>query len=190
MYIEGLNREPFNLVEHKSLREVGMRRKIGGGKSPGLGFLGPKNPYKGKTPKELDEKGRAKIIRGLVAQGFRFEAILKRLAKDVGNLQSMITFVRNAALIAQDEERERAVRQQMVEVTVWMAGMARDNNRTAKSPKLEVFIELADHLEKLTEFAEALKCIQCAIQLKPNDMELASRATMAALYAIERWITS
>jgi regulatory protein len=34
---------------------------------------------KGKTPRELDEKGRAKIIRGLVAQGFRFEAVLKRL---------------------------------------------------------------------------------------------------------------
>ena len=34
---------------------------------------------RGKTPKELDDKGRAKVIRGLVAQGFRFEAILKRL---------------------------------------------------------------------------------------------------------------
>ena len=34
---------------------------------------------RGKTPKELDDKGRAKIIRGLVAQGFRFEAILKKL---------------------------------------------------------------------------------------------------------------
>ena len=34
---------------------------------------------RGKTPKELDDKGRAKIIRGLVVQGFRFEAILKRL---------------------------------------------------------------------------------------------------------------
>jgi regulatory protein len=34
---------------------------------------------RGKVPKELDDKGRAKIIRGLVAQGFRFEAVLKRL---------------------------------------------------------------------------------------------------------------
>ena|SRR5215203_1869299 len=34
---------------------------------------------RGKAPKELDDKGRAKVIRGLVAQGFRFEAILKRL---------------------------------------------------------------------------------------------------------------
>ena len=34
---------------------------------------------RGKAPKDLDDKGRARVIRGLVAQGFRFEAILKRL---------------------------------------------------------------------------------------------------------------
>lgn len=34
---------------------------------------------RGQTPKSLDEKGRARIIRGLVAQGFSIEAIVKRL---------------------------------------------------------------------------------------------------------------
>jgi regulatory protein len=34
---------------------------------------------RGKAPTDLDDKGRAKMIRGLVAQGFQFEAILKRL---------------------------------------------------------------------------------------------------------------
>jgi regulatory protein len=34
---------------------------------------------RGKTPKELDEKGRARVVRGLVAQGFRLEAILKKM---------------------------------------------------------------------------------------------------------------
>ena len=34
---------------------------------------------RGKTPKSLDEKGRARIVRGLVGQGFSIEAILKRL---------------------------------------------------------------------------------------------------------------
>ena len=51
MYIEGLNREPFNLDEHKALRDVGFRRKVSGGKAPG-GLLKPKLPYKGKTAKE------------------------------------------------------------------------------------------------------------------------------------------
>jgi regulatory protein len=34
---------------------------------------------RGQTPKSLDEKGRARIVRGLVGQGFSIEAILKRL---------------------------------------------------------------------------------------------------------------
>jgi regulatory protein len=34
---------------------------------------------RGKTPKELDDRGRAKIIRALVVQGFKFDAVLKRL---------------------------------------------------------------------------------------------------------------
>jgi len=36
---------------------------------------------RGGSVTELDEKGRARIIRGLVAQGFRLESILKRLKR-------------------------------------------------------------------------------------------------------------
>jgi regulatory protein len=36
---------------------------------------------RGGTVTELDEKGRARIIRGLVAQGFPLESILKRLKR-------------------------------------------------------------------------------------------------------------
>ena len=34
---------------------------------------------RGKTPRELDEKARARIVRGLMAQGFSLESILRRL---------------------------------------------------------------------------------------------------------------
>ena len=34
---------------------------------------------RGQDPKNLDDKARARIVRGLAAQGFRFEAIMKRL---------------------------------------------------------------------------------------------------------------
>ena len=43
MYIEGLNREPFNVEEHKQLRDTALRRKVSGGKAAG-GLLGPKLP--------------------------------------------------------------------------------------------------------------------------------------------------
>lgn len=34
---------------------------------------------RGQDPKALDDKARARIVRGLATQGFRFEAIMKRL---------------------------------------------------------------------------------------------------------------
>ena len=34
---------------------------------------------RGQAARELDERGRARIVRGLMAQGFRLEAILKKL---------------------------------------------------------------------------------------------------------------
>ena len=34
---------------------------------------------RGKTPEQLDDKGRAKLVRGLAAQGFRLDAILRKL---------------------------------------------------------------------------------------------------------------
>ena len=55
-------REVFEEVDENALLDRAFERRL-----------------RGKQPKELDEKGRARIIRGLVALGFRFEAILKRL---------------------------------------------------------------------------------------------------------------
>jgi regulatory protein len=39
---------------------------------------------KGQSPAELDEKARARIVRGLAAQGFPFDAIMKRLKGSSG----------------------------------------------------------------------------------------------------------
>jgi regulatory protein len=58
-------REVFEDVDETALLERALERRL-----------------RGKTPRELDEKGRARIVRGLVAQGFRLEAILKRLKSD------------------------------------------------------------------------------------------------------------
>jgi tetratricopeptide (TPR) repeat protein len=79
MYIQGLFREPFNMDEHRKLREVGFHRKVAGGKPAG-GLFGVKTPYKGKVPKEAM----------LNAEWL--------LAKDVGNMTHMLTIIRNAVL--------------------------------------------------------------------------------------------
>jgi regulatory protein len=55
-------REVFEDVDENALLDRAFARRL-----------------RGADPKELDDKGKARIVRGLVAQGFRFEAVLKRL---------------------------------------------------------------------------------------------------------------
>jgi regulatory protein len=59
---EGAVGEVFEDVDESALLDRALQRRL-----------------RGKTPKELDDKGRARIVRGLVAQGFRLEAILKKM---------------------------------------------------------------------------------------------------------------
>ena len=58
-------REVFEDVDETALLDRALERRL-----------------RGKTPRELDDKGRARIVRGLVAQGFRLESVLKRLKSD------------------------------------------------------------------------------------------------------------
>ena len=57
-------REVFQDVDESELLDQALERKL-----------------RGKTVKELDDKGRARIMRALVGQGFSFEAVMKRLRK-------------------------------------------------------------------------------------------------------------
>ena len=55
-------REAFEEVDESALLDRALERRL-----------------RGKLPKELDDKGRARVVRGLVAQGFRLEAVLKKM---------------------------------------------------------------------------------------------------------------
>ncbi len=55
-------REVFEDVDEGALLDRALERRL-----------------RGNAPKDLDEKSRARIIRGLAAQGFRLDAILKKL---------------------------------------------------------------------------------------------------------------
>ena len=55
-------REIFEDVDEEALLDQAIERKL-----------------RGKTSKELDDKGKARIVRALAGQGFRLDAILRRL---------------------------------------------------------------------------------------------------------------
>lgn len=145
MYIEGLNREPFNAEQYETLYRVALTRKLKGAKSGG-GLFGPKLPYKGKTPKEA-----------MLNHAFL-------LAKDPGNISAMLAIVRNAVIL---EYRE---------VVMWIGGLLLQANKTSKSPKKEIFNEVAGIYEKLEEYQKASEALQHALALDPNNQEMIARA--------------
>ena len=54
--------EVFQEVDENELLQQALERRL-----------------RGKSPRNLDERSRAKIVRALMAQGFRLEAVLKKL---------------------------------------------------------------------------------------------------------------
>ncbi len=148
MYIEGLNREPFNLEQHEALRDVSLRRKVKGAKARGGfgGFLSAKLPFKGKTAKEA-----------MLNAEFS-------LANEPGNIPAMQTILRNA------------VELNYKEVVFWIGDILVMANRTNKTPKVEIYKEVAEIYGKYTEFNRASEVIQAAIELRPTDMDLIAQA--------------
>jgi regulatory protein len=55
-------REVFEEVDEEALLDQAIERRL-----------------RGKTSKDLDDKGKARIVRALAVQGFRLDAILRRL---------------------------------------------------------------------------------------------------------------
>jgi tetratricopeptide (TPR) repeat protein len=157
MYIEGLKREPFNVDQYKALAEVAFRRKASGKKAGG-GFLGafgggPKLPFKGKSPKE-----------GLLNNAFL-------LAHDWGNITAMLALIRNAVLL------------DLRDVVLWLGPILKEANRTTKSPKVEIYIELGEIYAQLEEFERACDVINEASALKPQDNDLPGLAQQYATQA-------
>lgn len=156
MYIQGLNREPFNADEHKALADVAFRRKASGKKSGGGLFGsfggGPKPPFKGKTAKDA------------------FLNSEFTLAHDWGNIPAMLGMIRNAAIL------------ELKDVVLWLGPILKEANRTSK-PKVEIYTELAEIYAKFKEFTRACDAINEAVQLKPQDNDLPSLGQQYAAQA-------
>ncbi|HVX85235.1 MAG TPA: tetratricopeptide repeat protein [Phycisphaerae bacterium] len=125
------------------------------GGKPAGGLFGAKTPYKGKAPKEA--MLNAEYL----------------LAKDVGNITHMMQMVRNAAA------------SNLGEVVGWMGSIAQEANRTSKSPKKDLYIELAELFAKVNDFDKASQAAELARLMDPKDGKLdalvkdyAAQATM------------
>jgi tetratricopeptide (TPR) repeat protein len=114
------------------------------GGKPAGGLLGAKGPYKGKTPKE-------QMLNAIFV-----------LAKDPGHIPSMMTILKSAQAA------------KYIEVVKFFGPIATHANRTSKTPKKDIYIDLATVYEEVGDFTRAQEAVHYAMQLDKDDMTLES----------------
>lgn len=143
MYVDGLRHAPDNMEKHEELREVAMRRKVGGGKKPGM--FGVKSV------------GDAPADKMLTAE--------KTASMDPTNPGLYVKVMEEA--IAADRQEEEV---NLGEVGYWAGNIAMEMMGQIKDPKQ--WIKLRDNFAALQQFDKAVECCKRAISLKPGDSNL------------------
>ena len=146
-YINGLKHDPDNLPKHEALRDVAMRRKVGGGKPPSLK---DKLLPGGKTPLE-------KML--------HHERLM---AMEPLNITHLLNVMKHAADAAEQHEDL-----DMGEVAYWVGGLALDLNNQRKQNK-SIYLKVRDLFAQIGAFDQAVEACRAAIQQDPNNSNLFS----------------
>jgi len=147
LYINGLRHDPDNMRMHETLREVSLKRKVGGGKPEGL--FGGGKVGTGKDP--ID----------------KFLAVERKLAKDPLNLSLMLELMKKVNdADAQTEEYN------LGELSYWVGNLVREANETSKPPSRAELLRLKDLFVEIEVFGKAIDAVRLALVLKPEDSVL------------------
>ncbi len=145
-YLTGLAFDPGNRPIHEDLREVALKRKVGGGKPAGI-------------KERLTSSGGDAIDKFLQSE--------KLWSKDPLNLSLMLQTMK-LAVEADRTEPDYAIN----EVAYWIGNMALESTQTSKKPDKAAYIELRDMLAAIEAYDKAVLACRIAIQLDPDDADL------------------
>ena len=151
-YINGLRHEPANMFRHEALLEVGLKRKVSGGKPAGL-------------RESLKPAGRDPIDKMLHSE--------KLWAKDPQNLSHMVSFMERAAEVygeldieEYDENDPTAIDpNDMNEVVTWIGEKVLESNATNPKPKKDIFDKACDVFTMTKQFDQAVQAARFSAQL-------------------------
>lgn len=145
-YFNGLKHDPGNCEMHEALREIALKRKVGGGKPAGL-------------TERLKSAGNDPLGKLLHSE--------KLWAKDPLNLAFMLQTMKLA--VAADKSMPD---ESLGEVAYWIGNMVLENNQTSKKPDKAAYLDLRDVLSDIHAFDKAVLACQLALQLDPSDTKL------------------
>lgn len=146
LYISGLRHDPDNMRHHEALREVALRRKVGGGKPAGF-------------TARLRSRGATPVDRML-----QIESVW---AKDPLNTKLMREFM-EAAIEASEAEPDL----NLSEVAHWAGGLALEFASQGAKTDRRAMVQLRDLFARIGSYAEATEACKVALRFAPNDDQL------------------
>lgn len=145
LYINGLAHAPDNMDKHEALREVGLKRKLAGGKP--AGFMTSKGGI-----------GSGKLGKMLAAEKvWAMNPLDANLMRDV----------MKAAVAADQEEDDET---NLANVAYWIGVHAMENTNT--KPNKSLYLSLVDCFAEINAYDRAVEACKRAIALASNDSKL------------------
>ena len=147
-YINGLRHDPDNMIKHEALREIALRRKVSGD--------GPakfkERVLQGRAGDKVDKMLHAELL----------------WSKDPLNLGRMIDVMEKAVDADKAEEELN-----LGEIVHWIGVMILEKGETEKPPTKAEMLKVRDLFSKVGAWQESVSATRAAMQLDPNDHELA-----------------
>lgn len=145
-YISGLRNEPENINKHQALRDVALRRKVGGGKPASMG---ERFKLGGSTP--LD----------------RMLHVEQLWSKQPLNLRLMRDFLKHC-MEADDAEPDL----DLSEVVYWAAELLLDFASKAGKPDRKALLQARDALAHVGAYGKAVEACKAVLRLNPDDDQI------------------
>ncbi len=145
-FISGLRHDPGNQTVHEDLRDVALKRKVGGGKPAGL-------------TEKFKSSGGGPVDKFLDAE--------KLWVKDPLNLKLMIQTMKLA--VAADEASPD---DSLGEVAYWIGNIVLENTQSSKSPEEGDYLALLDMFKQIGAFEKAVLACKLAIQVNPKNTQM------------------
>ncbi|MEE9211988.1 MAG: hypothetical protein V3U29_04980 [Phycisphaeraceae bacterium] len=145
-YVNGLRFDPDNMEQHEALYEVAKRRKVGGGKPPGI-------------KDKLSTGGKDPINKLMHAE--------KLWAMDPINVQAMLNAMERAA------EADQVIEDiNLGDLVLWFGEQVLEFNAGAKKPSKTIFLKARDRFAQINRYDKAVEACSMALQLDPESDQL------------------
>lgn len=144
-YVNGLRHDPDNINKHEALREVSLKRKVGGGKPPGMG-----ERFKSGGPTSIDRMLHAERLWSMDPVNVKFMRDVMKHAVDA------------------DQQNDDL---NLAEVAYWVGTLLIDANAQGKNDK-GLFVEAKDLFVEIGAYDKAVEACRRALAQDPNNADL------------------